>query len=54
MDKQSGWEMNTLQKVQRYKMDTEDKDAEGTTYINPLPSLMLHSALVVVCKLNAR
>jgi hypothetical protein len=29
----TGWEMNTVQKVQRYKMDKEDKDAKGTTEI---------------------
>lgn len=25
--------MNTVQRVQRYKMDKEDKDAKGTTEI---------------------
>jgi len=33
MDKLSGWEVNTVEIVQRYKMDKEDKDAKGTTEI---------------------
>jgi hypothetical protein len=33
VDKKSGWEVNTVQIVQRHKMDKDDKDAEGTTEI---------------------
>jgi hypothetical protein len=33
MDKQSGWEVNTVQIVQRYKIGKEDKDAKQTTEI---------------------